>query len=78
MATAMAVSRIEARLSRSTISENQNSTGAMVWPGLTIRWAFGRSYLSAMRRTISIRPTPTITPGTIPARNRAATLSPMT
>ena len=40
--------------------------------------ATGKLCLLARKPTIIIKPTPTSTPGTMPARNKAATLSPMT
>ena len=40
--------------------------------------ALGRSYLFANNLTMTIKLIPTIKPGTIPAKNNAATLSPIT
>ena len=40
--------------------------------------ATGKSYRSAINFTVIINPKPTKIPGTIPAKNNAATLSPMT
>ena len=48
------------------------------WPQFDFSLATGKLYRLAWNLTITISPTPTSTPGTIPARNSAATLSPIT